>query len=61
MSEAADNQESGAPPAEISGGAVADPIDEEAAEIDARAPEAAEQIEELVEHAQDLGRDTAAD
>ena len=36
----------------------ADPIDEEAAEIDARSPDAAEQIEELVEHAEELGRDT---
>lgn len=34
-----------------------DPIDEEAAEIDARSPDAAEQIAELIEHADDLGRD----
>jgi len=34
-----------------------DPIDEEAAEIDARSPIAEEQIGELVEHAQELGRD----
>lgn len=33
-----------------------DPIDEEAAEIDARSPLAAEQIEELKEHAEDEGR-----
>ena len=33
-----------------------DPIDEEAAEIDARSPAAAEQIEELKEHAEDEGR-----
>ena len=35
-----------------------DPIDEEAAEIDARSPDAPEQIQELIEHAQELGRDT---
>jgi hypothetical protein len=34
-----------------------DPIDVEAAEIDARSPDAPEQIEELVEHAEALGRD----
>ena len=34
-----------------------DPIDEEAAEIDARSPNAEEQIEQLVEHAKELGRD----
>ena len=34
-----------------------DPVDEEAAEIDARSPEAAEQIEELKEDAEALGRD----
>ena len=33
-----------------------DPIDEEAAEIDARSPMAAEQIEELKEHAEEEGR-----
>ena len=33
-----------------------DPIDEEAAEIDARSPLAAEQIEELKEHAEDEDR-----
>ena len=33
-----------------------DPIDEEAAGIDARSPLAAEQIEELKEHAEDEGR-----
>ena len=35
-----------------------DPIDEEAAEIDARSEEAPEQIAELIEHAQEMGRDT---
>ncbi len=34
-----------------------DPVDEEAAEIDARSPEAPEQIEELKEDAEALGRD----
>lgn len=34
-----------------------DPIDEESAEIDARSPNAEERIEELVEHAKELGRD----
>jgi hypothetical protein len=34
-----------------------DPLDEAAAEIDARSPDAAEQIEELKEEAEDLGRD----
>jgi hypothetical protein len=34
-----------------------DPLDEDAAEIDARSPEAAEHIEELIEHSEDLGRD----
>ena len=38
-------------------GGTTDPIDEEAAEIDARSPKAEEQIEELVEHAKELGRD----
>ncbi len=36
-----------------------DPIDEEAAEIDARSPDAPEQIEELVKHADSLGRDAS--
>lgn len=36
-----------------------DPIDEEAAEIDARSEEAPEQIAELIEHAQEMGRDTS--
>ena len=35
-----------------------DPLDEEAAEIDARSPDAPEEIKELIEHAQELGRDT---
>ncbi len=34
-----------------------DPIDHEAAMIDARSDEAAEQVAELVEHAEELGRD----
>jgi hypothetical protein len=34
-----------------------DPLDEDAAEIDARSPEAAEEIEELIEHSEELGRD----
>jgi hypothetical protein len=34
-----------------------DPIDEEAAAIDARSEEAAEEIEELREHAAEQGRD----
>ena len=34
-----------------------DPIDQEAAEIDARSEDAPEEIEELIEHARDLGRD----
>jgi hypothetical protein len=34
-----------------------DPIDEAAAEIDARSPDAPEQIEELKELAEDLGRE----
>ncbi len=34
-----------------------DPIDEEAAEIDPRSPEAPEQIEELKEDAEAIGRD----
>ena len=38
-----------------------DPIDEEAANIDVRDESAAEEIEELVEHARDLGRDADAE
>jgi hypothetical protein len=34
-----------------------DPIDREAAQIDARSEDAPEEIEELVEHARELGRD----
>jgi hypothetical protein len=34
-----------------------DPIDEEAAHIDARSEDAAEEIEELMEHAAEEGRD----
>ena len=34
-----------------------DPIDREAALIDARSEDAPEEIEELIEHARDLGRD----
>lgn len=36
-----------------------DPIDEEAAEIDARSEDAPEQIAELIEHAHEMGRDTS--
>lgn len=35
----------------------ADPIDVEAAEIDVRAPEAPEEVAELIGHAQELGHD----
>ena len=38
-----------------------DPIDEEAAEIDARSPDAPEQIEELKQDAERLGRDVEED
>lgn len=34
-----------------------DPIDREAAKIDARSEDAPEAIEDLIEHARDLGRD----
>ena len=34
-----------------------DPVDREAAQIDARSEDAADEIEELIEHARDLGRD----
>jgi hypothetical protein len=34
-----------------------DPLDEEAAEIDPRSTEAPEEIEELIEHSEELGRD----
>ena len=34
-----------------------DPIDREAAQIDARSEDAPDEIEELIEHARDLGRD----
>jgi hypothetical protein len=37
--------------------AAADPVDREAAQIDARSEDAPEEIEELIEHARDLGRD----
>ena len=33
------------------------PIDEEAAEIDARSPDAEKRIVDLIEHAEELGRD----
>ena len=39
----------------------ADPIDEEAATIDPRSEDAAEEIAELIEHARDLGRDAPAE
>jgi hypothetical protein len=35
----------------------ADPIDRQAAQIDARSEDAPEKVEELIEHAEDLGRD----
>ena len=38
-----------------------DPLDEDAAEIDARSPEAAEEIEDLLEHSEELGRDPDQD
>jgi hypothetical protein len=44
--------------AKDSGDEHVDPIDAEAATIDARSEDAAEQIEELVEHADDLNRNT---
>jgi hypothetical protein len=34
-----------------------DPLDEDAADIDPRSPDAAEDIEELIEHSEQLGRD----
>lgn len=34
-----------------------DPLDAEAARIDPRSTEAAEEVEEFVEHAEELGRD----
>jgi hypothetical protein len=34
-----------------------DPLDEEASEIDARSPQAADDIEDLIERAEELGRD----
>jgi hypothetical protein len=37
-----------------------DPIDVEAAQIDARSPDAAEDVAGLAEHAAELGRDTDA-
>ena len=37
-----------------------DPIDVESAQIDARAPDAAEDVAGLVEHAAEIGRDTEA-
>lgn len=36
---------------------IVDPIDEEAASIDPRSPEASEQIAELIDDAEALGRD----
>lgn len=39
--------------------ASADPIDEDAALIDARSEDAPQQIQELIEHAADLGRDAS--
>ena len=34
-----------------------DPLDEEASKIDARSPQAADDIEDLIESAEELGRD----
>jgi hypothetical protein len=34
-----------------------DPLDEAASEIDARSPQAADDIEDLIEYAEELGRD----
>ena len=34
-----------------------DPLDQEASEIDARSPQAADDIEDLIERAEELGRD----
>ena len=34
-----------------------DPLDEQASKIDARSPEAADDIEDLIESAEELGRD----
>jgi len=42
-------------------GPAVDPIDAEAAHIDARSEEAAEEIQELIEHARELGRDAPAE
>ena len=39
----------------------ADPIDEEAATIDGRSEDAAEEIAELIEHAREIGRDAPAE
>ena len=38
-----------------------DPVDRDAAGIDARSPDAPEQIEELIEHAEELGREPEAE
>ena len=38
-----------------------DPLDRDAAEIDARSPDAPEQIEALIDHAEELGRDPEAE
>lgn len=38
-----------------------DPIDVEAAQIDPRSENATAEIEELIEHARDLGRDAPAE
>jgi hypothetical protein len=42
---------------ETHAGESADALDEEAAEIDARSPDAPEEIAELIEHADELGRE----
>ena len=41
--------------------AAPDPVEREAAEIDPRSPDAPEQIEELIDHAEALGRDAGLD
>jgi hypothetical protein len=38
-----------------------DPIDRDAAEIDARSEDAPEKIQELIEHAESIGRDVSQD
>jgi hypothetical protein len=57
-----DNPESpAAPPEPADDEGSPDPLDVEAANIDARSTTATEQIEELIEHADELGRDPTQD